>query len=98
LFTAGFGIGIFQVGNLDMTTSILPVSARGVAGSLVNVARLIGIVIGAAVITWIYDALAQGDRMAQYRATFMLMGALQFICALALSLFVFRKQGETREA
>jgi MFS family permease len=98
LFTAGFGIGIFQVGNLDMTTSILPVSARGVAGSLVNVARLIGIVIGAAVITWIYDALAQGDRMAQYRATFMLMGALQFACALALALFVFRTQGETRDA
>lgn len=92
LFLAGFGIGVFQVGNLDMTTSILPVSARGVAGSLVNVARLIGIVIGAAVITWIFDALAGGERMAQYRATFLLMGALQLAGAAALSLLIVRSK------
>lgn len=94
LFAAGFGLGTFQVGNLDLTTTILPISARGVAGSLVNVARLIGIVIGAAVITWIFDLLAQADRMAQYRATFLLMGTLQLACALALSLTVFRNKGD----
>lgn len=92
LFTAGFGIGIFQVGNLDLTTSILPVGARGVAGSLVNVARLMGIVIGAAIITWIYDALAQEDRLTQYRATFLLMGTLQFACAALLSITIFKSR------
>lgn len=94
LFTAGFGIGTFQVGNIDLTTSILPASARGVAGSLVNVARLLGIVIGAAVITWIFDALAQPERMAQYRNTFLLMGALQLACTLALSFTVLRSKGD----
>ncbi len=92
LFVAGFGLGIFQVGNLDLTTTILPVSARGVAGSLVNVARLLGIVIGAAIITWIYDALAQGDRLTQYRSTFLLMGTLQLACAALLSITVFRNR------
>ncbi len=91
LFTAGFGLGVFQVGNLDLTTSILPASARGMAGSLVNVARLLGIVTGAAVITWIFDVLAQPDRLAQFRATFLLLGVMQFICALILSLTLFRR-------
>jgi MFS family permease len=91
LFTAGFGLGTFQVGNLDLTTTILPVSARGVAGSLVNVARLLGIVIGAAVITWIFDAFAQPDRLAQFRSTFLLLGSLQLALALLLSLTLFRR-------
>ena len=90
LFVAGFGIGTFQVGNIDLTTTILPLNARGVAGSLVNVARLLGIVTGAAIITWIFDALARPDRLQQYRDTFLLMGALQLACAVALSLTVFR--------
>ena len=93
LFTAGFGLGAFQVGNLDLTTTILPVSARGVAGSLVNVARLLGIVIGAAVITWIFDAFAHADKLAQFRSTFLLLGLLQLAMALLLSVTLFRRSG-----
>lgn len=94
MFIAGFGLGAFQVGNLDLTTSILPVSARGVAGSLVNVARLLGIVVGATVITWIFDALAQPERMDQYRITFITMGCIQLAVSAALSFVVFRSRGD----
>ncbi len=90
LFTAGFGLGTFQVGNLDLTTSILPVSARGMAGSLVNVLRLLGIIVGAAIITWVYDSLAQPDRLQQFRSTFLIMGGLELFCAIVLSRFLFR--------
>ncbi|MFO1199639.1 MAG: MFS transporter [Burkholderiaceae bacterium] len=46
LALAGAGLGVFQVGYLDATTSMLPPAERGVAGSLVSVTRLLGIVLG----------------------------------------------------
>ncbi|MFN0301414.1 MAG: MFS transporter [Burkholderiales bacterium] len=57
LFVTGVGLGIFQVGYADATTSALPVADRGVAGSLVSVTRLVGFVVGAAGITWLFEAL-----------------------------------------
>ncbi len=57
LFATGVGLGIFQVGYADATTSALPVADRGVAGSLVSVTRLVGFVVGAAGITWIFEGL-----------------------------------------
>lgn len=92
LAITGFGLGTFQVGNLDVTTSILPEGDRGVAGSLVNVARLLGIVIGAALISWLYDALGGEEAgMAAFRDTFLIMGVLLVILTVTLSLTTFRK-------
>ncbi len=51
----GIGQGLFQVGYMDTTTSLLPLHERGVAGSLVSVTRLLGIALGAVGIGW-FDA------------------------------------------
>lgn len=53
MLTSGIGLGLFQVGYMDATTSMLPVDERGVAGSLVSVTRLLGILLGATGIHWI---------------------------------------------
>jgi MFS family permease len=55
LLMTGLGIGLFQVGYMDLTTATLPPAQRGVAGSLLNVTRVVGAVIGAATITWMLD-------------------------------------------
>lgn len=91
LFMTGLGLGTFQVGNLDLTTSILSAGERGVAGSLVNVGRLLGIVSGAAGITWLYDGLDRyGDRMLAFRDTFVILGIAFLAFALVVNLTVFR--------
>jgi hypothetical protein len=81
LFATGVGLGIFQVGYADATTSALPVADRGVAGSLVSVTRLVGFVVGAAGITWLFEAVrgAEGSPVGIQR-TFGVLG---------LGLFVF---------
>ena len=57
LALTGFGLGLFQVGYMDATTSMLPASERGVAGSLVTVTRSLGIVLGATGISALHTAL-----------------------------------------
>jgi len=49
LLLHGLGLGLFQVAYSDMVIAALPVSARGVAGSLTMVTRTIGIVLGASI-------------------------------------------------
>lgn len=89
---AGMGLGIFQSGNLDLTTTILPADARGVAGSLVNVARLLGIVTGAALITLLYDSVKSGFEsvLDVFAAVYLTLGAGLLIMAIILSATVFR--------
>lgn len=53
MFATGFGQGLFQVGYMDATTDLLPIEERGTAGSLVNVTRLLGLVLGATGIGWL---------------------------------------------
>lgn len=53
MFASGLGQGIFQVGYMDATTTLLPIEERGTAGSLVNVTRLLGLVLGATGIGWL---------------------------------------------
>ncbi len=53
MFATGLGQGLFQVGYMDATTSLLPIEERGTAGSLVNVTRLLGLVLGATGIGWL---------------------------------------------
>lgn len=51
MFASGLGLGLFSVGYMDETTSLLPVRQRGFAGSLVTVTRLVGVLLGATLIT-----------------------------------------------
>lgn len=53
MFCCGLGQGLFQVGYMDATTDLLPIEERGTAGSLVNVTRLLGLVLGATGIGWL---------------------------------------------
>ena len=57
LLLQGFGIGLFQVAYTDLAVAALPLSSRGVAGSLTMVTRTIGIVIGASAWIWILQAV-----------------------------------------
>lgn len=54
MLLSGLGLGLFQVGYMDQTTTLLPVHERGVAGSLVSVTRLLGILLGATGISWLH--------------------------------------------
>ncbi len=56
LFIQGLGLGLFQVVYTDLVVASLPLSARGVAGSLTMVTRTIGLVFGAS----LWMALLQG--------------------------------------
>jgi len=61
----GLGLGLYQVAYLDIATATLPAADRGVAGSLVMMTRTLGIVIGATVLTLVFqrfsaDAAAGG--------------------------------------
>lgn len=84
LLTAGLGLGLFQVGYMDATTSLLPEHERGIAGSLVSVTRLIGIVAGASGISWIHE------RLQSFTATFALLALLLVVFDLVLRRFVRR--------
>ena len=53
----GVGQGLFQVGYMDTTTSLLPAHERGVAGSLVSVTRLLGIALSGEFTTFFAGAL-----------------------------------------
>lgn len=55
MLVCGLGQGLFLVGYMDTTTSLLPAHERGVAGSLVSVTRLLGVALGAVGIGW-FDA------------------------------------------
>ncbi len=68
LLLTGLGHGAFQVGCMDLTTTLLPPEERGVAGSLVSVTRLIGIVLGATGIGWLHAALGR------FEVTFTVLG------------------------
>ncbi|MFP5462129.1 MAG: MFS transporter [Gammaproteobacteria bacterium] len=77
MLASGIGQGIFGVGYMDATTSMLPLEERGVAGSLVNVTRLLGVVLGATLIGWL-----QG-RTGHSGASFGIVGGGLAVFALA---------------
>jgi len=79
MLASGLGQGLFQVGYMDATTSMLPIEERGVAGSLVSVTRLLGILLGATGIGWLQGL---GGR---YEVSFAVLGSA---LALFAALFV----------
>lgn len=63
LLMSGVGLGLFQVAYMNIVTGTLPVSDRGVAGSLALLTRTIGIVGAASLLTWVFASLeARGLR------------------------------------
>ena len=72
LLLIGFGQGTFQVSYIDTVMARLPVSEHGVAGSLGNLTRTIGVVFGASVLTLIFSQLRAGqtDDLAGFMTAF----------------------------
>lgn len=64
LVLAGIGLGLFQVGYLERTTRWLPAENRGLAGALVNVTRLGGIVFGVTALSLLGEAVGVAATLA----------------------------------
>jgi hypothetical protein len=79
MLASGIGQGHFQVGYMEATTTMLPIEERGVAGSLISVTRLLGIVFGATGIGWLQGVT--GD----YAASFAVLGGGLGVFAFAFA-------------
>lgn len=60
LLAHGAGLGLFQVTSLEIVSAALPLSNRGVAGSLALVMRTIGVVLAASTLTLAFAHVEQG--------------------------------------
>ncbi len=80
MLASGLGLGLFQVGYMEATTSMLPIDERGVAGSLVSVTRLLGILLGATGIHWL-QGLTQN-----HASTFQVLGIGLLVLAMLFAL------------
>ncbi|MDP6874116.1 MAG: MFS transporter [Alphaproteobacteria bacterium] len=86
MFLQGIGLGLFQVCILDVVTGRLDVRDRGVAGSLAQVSRTIGVVLGATGLSLIFASLSQGaDFLSAFQSTFTYAGVGLLLC-LAVTL------------
>jgi MFS family permease len=90
LLLQGIGTGLLQVAYLDIVTSTLPRENRGVAGSLANLTRTLGVVLGAAGLTLIFTIASDGARdfLAGFHVTFLFAAALP---ALMLAAAISRR-------
>ena len=71
LLLHGTGLGLFQVAALEFVASSLPVSQRGVAGSLALVMRTIGVVVAASVLTLAFAHVQGETAIAQHDGGFI---------------------------
>jgi EmrB/QacA subfamily drug resistance transporter len=53
----GFGVGLFQVANLDFVMGVIPRHQQGVAGSLTTLTRTVGVVAGATLGAFVLELL-----------------------------------------
>ena len=84
LILSGLGIGFFQVSYMSTITGTLPVSERGVAGSLALLTRTIGVVCSASFLTWAFSAFSthhatsgmdtNASFLAAFQSTFIAVG------------------------
>ncbi len=84
LIFEGVGQGLLAVAYIDLVTATLPERDRGVAGSLAQLTRTLGIVSGASVLTALHAHAAADGFLAGYRFTFLTAGG-GLLLALALS-------------
>ena len=60
LFLAGAGLGMFQVASMDVITGTMPVEERGVAGSLAQVTRTVGVITAASLLSLAFASYGGG--------------------------------------
>lgn len=102
LVLQGVGLGVFQVVYADRVVASLPVSARGLSGSLTLVTRTVGIVAAAMVWLWLMallqsQALVQGasPTEAVWAGTMGLMPWAAGLAWVLLGLSVWRQRRRT---
>ncbi len=69
LFLAGAGMGLFQVASMDVVTGSMPVAERGVAGSLAQATRTVGVMTAASLLSLTFAYFSGGT--AATNATFL---------------------------
>jgi len=60
LFLAGAGMGLFQISSMDVITGTMRLEERGVAGSLAQVSRTVGVMCAASLISLAFATLGGG--------------------------------------
>jgi MFS family permease len=82
LIFEGVGQGLLAVAYIDLVTATLHERDRGVAGSLAQLTRTLGIVSGASVLTALHAHASAGGFMAGYRFAFLSAGGGLLACLL----------------
>lgn len=86
----GVGLGVFQVAYADLVVASLPQSSRGVAGSLTQVTRTLGVISGALVWLWVFDYFSSRPHPAELGKTqVFMMGfhAMIYVCVVLCAAF-----------
>jgi len=93
LVVQGVGLGLFQLAYSDIVTATLPLSERGVAGSLALLTRTLGTVTAASVFFLVFEMLqATLGFFEAFQQTFQLAAVLAFVAA-GLLMILPRKIG-----
>jgi EmrB/QacA subfamily drug resistance transporter len=77
MFANGIGVGLFQVAYFDIVTGTLPRGDRGVAGSLAMVTRTLGVVAGATLLMFAFQAIGNGALLAGADSTDAFLAGLR---------------------
>jgi len=86
LVLQGIGLGLFQLAYSDIVTAALPLSDRGVAGSLVLLTRTLGTVTAASIVLMMFEILNSNHGFLEaFQQTFQLAAILAFAAAALLT-------------
>ncbi|HUN51615.1 MAG TPA: MFS transporter [Candidatus Sulfotelmatobacter sp.] len=90
LLAGGVGVGIFQTAYMDLVVAAIPSGNRGVAGSLAMLTRTIGVVVGATLLTVIFQAFERqaARQSATLAEAFVFAFRWSFLLAACISLAV----------
>jgi MFS family permease len=104
----GSGLALFQVAYMEIVMAALPLTDRGVAGSLSMLIRTLGVVLGAALLTLGFQALqnaapsaasaGEATFLAAFHEIFRLCGVAAVLAGILVALSRWRGPGEERRA
>jgi MFS family permease len=95
----GIGVGLFQVASMEIVMGTMPVAQRGVAGSLVQLTRVIGVVTAASVLTMGFHAFEAGPDattafLAGFRAIFRIVAVVAAATGLVIAWAAHRPEAD----
>ncbi|HEY1797236.1 MAG TPA: MFS transporter [Stellaceae bacterium] len=86
----GIGVGLFQVASMEIVMGTMPRAQRGVAGSLVQLTRVIGVVTAASVLTMGFHAFEVGPDattafLSGFRAIFRIVAVVAAVTGVVVA-------------